>query len=136
LGNEVTRLLIDTHVLLWIATGSRKLSGHARAVIADPTSEIWISAASVWEIANKAALGRLRLSVGIAQWLPARMQENALSPLPITQEHAIVAAELPRHHQDPFDLMLIAQALVEDLAILTADTQFDRYDVRKIDATN
>ena len=131
----MTRLLLDTHVLLWMAEGSRKLGKRAAAVIADPASEIWLSAASVWEIANKAARGRLRLSVPMAKWLPSRVRENDLQPLPVTQDHVIAAAELPRHHEDPFDRMLIGQAQIEDLTILTADAQFERYEVRVIDAT-
>ena len=113
----------------------RKLGKKAAALIANPDSEIWVSAVSVWEIANKAARGRLRLSVPAIRWLPTRMRENNMSPLPITHEHALAAAELPRHHEDPFDRMLIAQAVGDSLQILTADAQFDRYDVRLIDAT-
>jgi PIN domain nuclease of toxin-antitoxin system len=131
----MTRLLLDTHVLLWMAAGSRKLGKKAAAMIVDPGSEIWLSAASVWEIANKAARGRLRLSLPMATWLPSRMRENDLQPLAVTQDHVIAAAELPRHHEDPFDRMLIGQAQVEDLLILTADAQFERYEVRVIDAT-
>jgi len=131
----VTRLLIDTHVLLWVEGGSRKLGKKARALFADPDSQIWLSAASIWEIVNKAALGRLRLSQPAAHWLPAKMRENDLRPLPLTQEHALAAADLPRYHEDPFDRMLIGQAQIEDLRIVTADAQFERYDVRLIDAT-
>jgi PIN domain nuclease of toxin-antitoxin system len=130
----VTRLLLDTHVLLWMGEGSRKLGKKARALIASD-AQIWLSAASVWEIANKAAFGRLRLSLPAAQWLPAKMRENDLRPLPLTQEHALAAADLPRYHGDPFDRMLIGQAQIEDLRIMTADAQFARYDVRLIDAT-
>jgi PIN domain nuclease of toxin-antitoxin system len=113
----------------------RKLGKRAGALIADPKSEIWVSAVSVWEIANKAARGRLRLALPAAQWLPTRMAENDINPLAITHEHALAAAGLPRHHEDPFDRMLIAQVFTEDLKIVTADAQFERYNVRLIDAT-
>jgi PIN domain nuclease of toxin-antitoxin system len=131
----MTRLLLDTHVLLWMAAGSRKLGSKAAAMIVDPDSEIWLSAASVWEIANKATRGRLRLSSPVAKWLPSRMHENNLRPLAVTQEHVLAAADLPRHHEDPFDRMLIGQAQIEDLRLLTADSQFERYAIRLIDAT-
>lgn len=126
---------MDTHVLLWVEEGSRKLGKKARALIANPDAQIWFSAASVWEIASKAALGRLRLAKPAAQWLPEKMRENDLRPLPLTQEHALTAADLPCYHEDPFDRMLIGQAQIEDLRIVTADAQFERYDVRLIDAT-
>jgi len=129
------RLLLDTHVLLWMGEDRRKLGKKAGVLIADPESEIWVSAVSVWEIANKAARGRLRLALPATQWLPTQMTENDINPLAITHEHALTAAGLPRHHEDPFDRMLIAQALTEDLRIVTADAHFDRYDVRLIDAT-
>jgi len=131
----VKKLLLDTHVLLWMAEGSRRLGRKAKATISDPDTEVWLSAASVWEIANKAARDRLRLSLPIAKWLPARMRENDLLPLAVNQEHVIAAAELPRHHEDPFDRMLIGQAQVEGLSIITADSQFGRYNVALLDAT-
>jgi len=128
-------ILIDTHVLLWAAESSRKLGARARALIVDPASEIWLSAVSVWEIANKAAIGRLRVPHPTANWLSSSMRQNEIQPLALTQEHALAAAELPRHHEDPFDRLLIGQAQIEDLKIMTADAQFERYKVSLIDAT-
>ncbi len=129
------KLLLDTHAILWFEEGSRKLGPKARAMIEDRALEVWLSAASVWEIATKSARGRLRMRRQLGDWLPEKMRENAISPLSVTHEHAITAAELPRYHEDPFDRMLIAQAQVEDLRIVTADAQFERYAVRLIDAT-
>ncbi len=128
-------VLLDTHILIWIAEGSRRIGKKAAVLITRPDSEVWLSAASVWEIAIKTARGKLRLAQPIGAWLPLRMRENAINQLAITQDHALAAAELPRHHEDPFDRMLIAQAQIEDLKIITADAQFERYDVRLIDAT-
>ena len=114
---------------------SRKLGRKAAALVLRDDSELWLSAASVWEIATKAAGGKLRLPKPVNQWLPRQISENDINPLAITHEHALAAAGLPRHHEDPFDRMLIAQALTQDLRIVTADAHFDRYDVRLIDAT-
>lgn len=129
------RLLLDTHALLWVAQGSRRLGRRAAALIASPESEIWVSAVSAWEIASKAAIGRLRLRQPTDKWLPAEMAANDYRALAITIQHALAAALLPRHHQDPFDRMLIAQAQVEDLRVVTADQNFEAYDVKLIDAT-
>ncbi len=129
------RLLLDTHVLLWASQGSRKLGRKAAALIVSPEAEIWVSAATVWEIANKAALARLRLHQPAEKWLPAEMKANDYRPLAITIDHALAAATLPRHHEDPFDRMLIAQAQLEDLKVLTADQNFEAYEVKLIDAT-
>ncbi|MGH7841645.1 MAG: type II toxin-antitoxin system VapC family toxin [Candidatus Binataceae bacterium] len=129
------RLLLDTHVLLWMAERSRRLGKKAGALVVDPDSELWLSSVSVFEIANKVARNRLRISQPIAKWLLSKLRENDISSLAIAHEHAIAAAELPRYHEDPFDRILIGQAQVEDLRIVTADAQFERYDVRLIDAT-
>ncbi len=104
-------------------------------MIVDPASEIWLSAVSVWEIANKASLGRLRVPHPTAKWLSSEMRQSDIHPLALTQEHALAAAELPRHHEDPFDRLLIGQAQIENFRIMTADAQFERYKVNLIDAT-
>ncbi len=132
----MTRLLLDTHVLIWAVEANRRLGRKAARLIADPAVEIWLSAVSVWEIANKTALGRLRVREPVSEWLVSEIRGNHFIPLPLTHEHALVAAELPRYHADPFDRMLIAQAQIEDLRIITADAQFERYDIRLIDASS
>ena len=121
--------LLDTHALLWFQEGSRKLGSKARALIEDPTREIWLSAASVWEIAIKQARGRLRTRRQISEWLPEKMRENSLLPLAVTFQHAIAAVELPRHHEDPFDRMLAAQSIQERLRLISRDPVFEEFGV-------
>ena len=129
------RLLLDTNAFLWWAEESRKLGRKAAALITSPASEIWVSAATIWEIANKAAIGRLRLRRLPSSLLPRELERNDFRPLAISVEHALAAAGLPRHHEDPFDRMLIAQAQIEDLKVMTADRRFESYDVELVDAT-
>lgn len=118
------KLLLDTHVILWWLTDSPRLRGAARTSIETPENLVAISVASVWEAAIKRSLGKL-------QFDPARWQAVAgflgFSELPIRGEHAWVAASLPRHHADPFDRMLIAQAIVEGFSVVTGDPIFKRY---------
>ena len=115
-------LLLDTHVLLcWLATSDR-LSKKARRAITD-SALVYVSAARVWEIAIKRALGKLEIPDNLEETLEA----NALVPLPIHVSHAIAAGRLPRHHDDPFDRMLVAQAALESLTLLTADERLKVY---------
>jgi PIN domain nuclease of toxin-antitoxin system len=123
-------LLLDTHAFLWWLANEGRLGSNARAAIANPANVVFISAASAWEIAVKRASGKLRAPGDIASWITA----SAFRELPITVDHAIVSAELPRHHSDPFDRMLVAQALVEKLALVAHDNEIDKYGVRVLDA--
>lgn len=107
----------------------KRLSGQTQALIQDPANELFLSAASSWEIAIKHALGKLPLPVPPLEYVLDRMESTGTSPLPIQHSHALQAGALPRHHADPFDRLLIAQAQLEDLAILTADSQFEAYEV-------
>jgi PIN domain nuclease of toxin-antitoxin system len=118
------RLLLDSHILLWWLTLAPNLTDRARRAIT-LADEVYVSAASVWELAIKAASGRLR----IPEDLGVQMQKNGFVPLPITMAHGIAAAELPLHHRDPFDRMLIAQASLESLTLLTADPRLKLYSV-------
>lgn len=120
------RLLLDTHILLWWLTDNPALPATAKAAIGAPTSEIFVSAATSWEIAIKHALGRLDFPV--AQ-LPEFIAEAGFTPLGIKLEHGILAGGLPPHHHDPFDRMLIAQAQHEGLSIVSVDAQIRRYAV-------
>ena len=122
-------LLLDTHALLWWMTDDPALGARARDAIADAGNGVWVSAASVWEIAIKAALGRLQLPGPIAEVLPSVLADNDFSPLPITVDHALRVSELPPVHADPFDRILIAQAITQSLTIVTADAAFARYAV-------
>jgi PIN domain nuclease of toxin-antitoxin system len=127
-------LLLDTHALLWWLADDPCLGDSARAAIADPENAIWVSAASAWEIAVKVALGRLSLAAPAARSLPTALAENDFNPLPISLDHALAVADLPRLHGDPFDRMLIVQATAELLTIATADAMFGRYGVPVITA--
>ena len=123
------RLLLDTHALLWWLA-DRELSGQARAAIAEPANDVVVSAATAWEISIKKALGKLRAPDDLASQLDA----NSFTPLAISVAHATAAGALPRHHDDPFDRMLIAQAALEELTVVTRDEHFAAYDVRLLGA--
>jgi len=129
------RLLLDTQALLWAWNGSLRLGKRAKQLIASDSIDVWVSAASAWEIANKAALGRLKLRESPDVWFPTAMAQSNFRPLPISIEHALKASILPRHHSDPFDRLLIAQAQVESLTIVTADAAFEMYKVPLVEAT-
>ncbi len=122
-------LLIDTHVLLWWLADDRRLGRGAAAAIAEPRNIVWVSAASAWEIAIKAALGRLDLGEPPEECLPREIEDGGMRPLPITVPHALAVRTLPHHHADPFDRLLIAQAVVDGLQIVTADSAFTAYGV-------
>jgi PIN domain nuclease of toxin-antitoxin system len=120
-------LLLDTHVLLWWLADSRRLSKRARTVIED-SEIVWVSAVSAWEIETKRARGLLEAPDDLETTLRA----HDLKSLALTMAHAVAAGRLPHHHRDPFDRMLIAQAAIESLALLTADKQQAAYDVQVI----
>jgi PIN domain nuclease of toxin-antitoxin system len=121
----VRRFLVDTHAVLWWLTDDPALSTAARAAIADPDDEPLVSAASVWEIAIKRALGKLTAPDD----LPERISDSGFQWLPVTAAHAWRVRDLPLHHRDPFDRLLAAQALVERLAVVTSDPRFGDYGV-------
>lgn len=119
------RLLLDTHAFLWWVSDFRQIAESARQAIANPDSEVFVSAVSGWEIAIKKAKGRLVTPDNLA----AVVEEKRLAHLPLTFDHAERAATLPPHHSDPFDRMLIAQALAEGLILVTRDSRIPLYDV-------
>jgi len=121
------RVLLDTNAFIWLITEDRPLSVPAAAVICDPRTELFLSVASVWEIAIKFQLGNLELAQPPHQLIPAQLAINKITALPIQVSHALRVADLPGHHRDPFDRLLIAQALVEGLAIITSDNMFAHY---------
>jgi PIN domain nuclease of toxin-antitoxin system len=127
-------LLLDTHALLWWRQGNRRLGPRARAAIGRQAAAVRVSAASAWEIAIKSQTGRLTLRQPLAIWMPAALDDSGFQGLPITLDHAIAVASLPVHHVDPFDRMLIAQAQLEKLTIVTSDVAFEAYDVDLLDA--
>jgi PIN domain nuclease of toxin-antitoxin system len=118
------RLLLDTHVLLWWLADDRKLAKTAREIISNPNNDVLVSAASAWEAAIKAALGRLEVELAD---LEEAIVKNGFRSLPIGFRHAVKAGRLPSVHRDPFDRMLVAQASVEELRIVSHDRVFERY---------
>ena len=119
-------LLLDTHVALWAITDSPKLPPKARELIASPRTTVWISVASVWEIAIKHALGRGDMPVS-GQEAGRYFRESGYRFLPIETEHAFAVQDLAVHHHDPFDRLLVAQALVEPMRLMTHDPMVARY---------
>lgn len=120
------RLLLDTHVLLWALMEPEKLSRDARDAIEDPGNDVLFSAASIWEIAIKAALGRVDFQVDAAEIAHAAT-ESGFTELPIWSAAAAGVAELPMHHRDPFDRLLVAQAISEPASLYTVDPQLEPY---------
>lgn len=126
-------VLVDTHLLLWAAGEPAKLSPEARKLLQEPGQELWFSAASLWEVAIKHGLGREDFRVEPRK-LRRGLIENGWRELAMSSEHAIAAAELPTLHKDPFDRMMVAQAQVEGVTLLTSDDVVARYQgpVRKV----
>ena len=126
------KLLLDTHTFLWWVLDDPKLSAKALELIGDNRNVLYWSAASSWEVTIKYALGRLPLPESPEQFLPAELGKNRIESLPIIDAHAFRAGLLPRHHSDPFDRMLVCQALVAGLILLTPDPDIGRYPVRTL----
>lgn len=122
-------LLLDTHVFLWWLSDDRRLTAPARAAIEREDAGVYVSAASAWEIAIKAALGKLKPR---ALDVPREIEAGGFLELPISARHAQAAGGLPRLHADPFDRMLVAQARVEGLTLVTYDPEIAPYDVRRL----
>jgi len=125
----VTRILLDTHALLWALEGDARLSENARAIFLDSERRLYFSIASYWEICIKISLGRLRLAMDWSERLRQEMEINRVNWLAIEEEHCRQILELPFHHRDPFDRMLLAQAKVEKMAILSRDPRMSDYSV-------
>ena len=123
------RALLDTHAFLWWITDDPRLSTRVREVIADGRNILYFSAASGWEIAIKAGLGRLRIPENLERFLTEELAQNAIQVLPVYLSHALRVYTLPLHHRDPFDRLLISQALLGKLPVLTADPQIAIYPV-------
>jgi PIN domain nuclease of toxin-antitoxin system len=126
------RLLLDTHSLLWYLTSDPRLSKKAATVLADPATEAFVSAATLWEIVIKASLGKLELAKAFEELFPAQLESNNFELLPVEIRHLQRLGELPFHHRDPFDRLLIAQAIEDSLVILGRDEAFGAYPVATI----
>ena len=126
------RLLLDTHTFLWFVTNDPLLSNPASALIADPTNGILISPASYWEVAIKVSIGKYPMAVSLAQFFTEAIDGNDFTILHLDVKHAEILAGLPMHHKDPFDRMLISQAIGEAIPIVSVDAKFDLYGVARI----
>jgi PIN domain nuclease of toxin-antitoxin system len=125
-------LLLDTQCFLWFVLNDMKLSEAARAAIEDPANAIRISPASHWEIAIKISLGKYQLNVPYEQFWTTAMQQSEIGVLPIEVRHTAALTTLPFHHKDPFDRMLVAQAMVEKIPLISSDSTLDAYGVRRL----
>ena len=123
------RVLLDTHAFLWWIGDDPRLSERAREVLSDGDNDLVFSAASGWEIAIKARLGRLHVPGDLNTYLFRQLTENYTSVLPVHLSHALRVHALPDHHRDPFDRLLVAQAIVEEIPLLSADPRIARYPV-------
>jgi len=126
------RALLDTNSFLWFIAGSDRLSVNARNIIADLTNHLFLSIASLWEIAIKISIGRLELLRPFEQLIPAQIEENDITILPIELSHLSEIIELPFHHRDPFDRLIIVQGIREKLPVISNDTSFRMYPVEVI----
>lgn len=125
-------LLLDTHALLWHYLDDPQLSAGARGAIVDPANRILISAGSHWEIAIKLSTGKYTLHVPFPDFVQESIFDNGFAILPIEPRHTAELVAMPYHHRDPFDRLIIAQSLVESMAVVGADSIFDQYGIRRI----
>ncbi len=126
------RVLLDTHALLWWLDGDRRLPAKVRKIIANSENEVIVSAASAWEITTKARLGKLPGALEVASDVAACVMGQGFAAMPIAMDHAQRAGSLPGPHRDPFDRMLIAQSQAEGLPLVTNETAFEAYGIRRI----
>jgi PIN domain nuclease of toxin-antitoxin system len=125
-------LLLDTHVLLWFLVGDRRLTHTARQQIETSENQRWLSIASLWEIAIKTSLGKLQLTRPFDELFPRQLEANAINLLSIQPVHLAQLTRLPFHHKDPFDRLLVAQAITEEMPLLSQDRTLDAYPVKRL----
>lgn len=128
------RLLLDTHVWLWLIAEPHRIAAEVRTTLADTRHQLLLSAASSWEIAIKSHVGKLELPESPDVYVPSRLHMTGTTPLSVEHAHVLATVHLPWHHRDPFDRLIIAQARLLDIPIVTADSAFDRYGVALIRA--
>ena len=124
--------LLDTHTFLWLVTGDKQLSTFARQCFLDINNQFYLSAVTGFEIAVKYSLGKLQLTEPPKKFITHHVQANGLIPLPVTIEHTLYLEDLPFHHRDPFDRLLVAQALAENIPILSADKILSEYPIQRV----
>lgn len=128
------RLLLDTHVFLWSLSDTPHLTRDIRDVIRDPGNDVYVSVVTLWELSIKAKLGKIELPGPAETWLPRAAEETGFETVEISAAHAVTAGQLPLHHGDPFDRLLVAQAMIERLTLASRDPFIARYDVRVLTA--
>ena len=126
------KFLIDTHTFIWYVTNNSKLSSVAQKLIDDGNNDVLLSIASVWEMGIKHSIGKLTFELPFMTFVTLQMQQNSMEILNIRIEHLDVVANLPLHHRDPFDRLIISQTMVEQLPIVGVDKAFDSYAVRRL----
>jgi PIN domain nuclease of toxin-antitoxin system len=124
--------LLDTNCFLWFITDNEKMSDHARIFLADLDNELNLSIASLWEMAIKISIGKLVLMQPFEQLIPDQMQKNGIHLLPIQTRHLSTLLSLPFHHRDPFDRLIMSQAITEEIPLISSDTILKKYDVKLI----
>jgi len=127
------RILVDTQCWIWMLAAPERFAPSTRQLLQDPSTELLVSAASIWEVAIKSGLGKLTLPGAPQAVVPEMMERSRVTSLPVLASHAVRVASLPHHHRDPFDRMLVAQAQLEGLPILTADRALAAYEVEVLD---
>jgi PIN domain nuclease of toxin-antitoxin system len=125
-------LLLDTHAFLWFINNDNRISTTAQEAIALPTNDVYLSIASIWEIAIKVSIGKLTLMTSFDTFIPQQIATNKINILDITVPHLATITRLPFHHRDPFDRLIIAQGLTEQMTIVGVDTIFDSYGVVRL----
>ena len=124
-------LLMDSHTVLWFGSDNPKLSPVAIDLIEDSRNQIFVSIASLWEIAIKISLGKLQIEQPLGEYVKTHLFSNDIQILPISQSHIMQVIMMPFHHKDPFDRMIVAQSLVENIPIIGIDAKFDAYGIRR-----
>jgi len=126
------RLLLDTHAFLWFVTADARLGHAATSSIQDNGNQRLLSMASLWEMAIKCSIGKLKLTKPFNAFMTEQLSVNVIDLLPISQSHVTMVASLPFHHRDPFDRLLVAQSIAEGLALVSAETVLDAYGIKRI----
>ncbi len=126
------RVLIDSHTLIWYVDQDKLLSVTSHATISDPANTLLLSAGSIWEIGIKVGLGKILLTEPFTPWMNQAISDLNVTVLPLSVEYVDVQANLPKHHRDPFDRLLVAQAIVEQVSIISPDANLDAYGITRI----